>query len=261
MVTTEPTKPVQVPLNPEPPKGPEAERAAPAQLPLFESPTAADGIGSTSEPTGEPSAEAPKPSTGKKPTEPADFVDDEPAGVVPEGLSSSGTRAAAVMSPPVRARRGPLLDPGWLFLIAGVALIAFTVIIPAVNDLHDAEYYRERMRSVEQHRLDRLTRYQGYHEALRDGEPGLVRSLAATQLNQAPENAKLLQNPDPNAPPRSASIFGALEPPPLVMPNKPVREVSTLEKWATDDRSRLWLLASGALLILIGLLPPSRGRV
>lgn len=259
MVTTEPTKPVQVPLNPEPPKGPEAHVDQPQQLPLFDS-AAAGTDSSNTEPTGEPSAESPTPPMGKKPTEPADFVDDEPAGVTPEGLSS-GDGSVAVMSPQVRARRGPLLDPGWLFLIAGVALIAFTVIIPAVNDLHDAEYYRERMRAVEQHRLDRLTRYQGYHEALRDGEPGLVRSLAATQLNQAPENARLLQNPDPNTPPRSASIFGALEPPPLVMPSKPVREVSTLEKWATDDRSRLWLLASGALLILIGLLPPSRGRV
>jgi hypothetical protein len=33
-----------------------------------------------------------------------------------------------------------------------------------------------------------------------------------------------------------------------------------LQKWTTDDKKRLWLLALGGLAVLIGLLPAARGR-
>lgn len=174
--------------------------------------------------------------------------------VVTSGPGSAGTATGAAA--PVR--RGPLLDAGWLFLIAGIAIIAFTVLVPAVNDLEEARFYRERIQQVEKHRGQRIERYQEYLEAINSADDALIRSLAAVQLNQSPEGTQLLE-PTGQVTVKSASPFPALEPPPLVLADRPpTKPKSTLEKWATDDRSRLWLLAGGSLCILIGLLPTVR---
>lgn len=156
--------------------------------------------------------------------------------------------------------RAPLLDPGWLWLIAGLTIIGFTLILPAQRDLADARLYRDRVRAAEEHREQRLARYQGYLDALNREDESLILSLAAMQLNKAPKGTDLLvQGNDLSN--RSASVFGALEPPPLVLPERVVpKHQSLLDKWTSDDRSRLWLLAGGSLAILIGLLPASRRR-
>lgn len=159
-----------------------------------------------------------------------------------------------------RARHpAPILDPGWLFLLAGLALLAATVVLPAQEDTAQARFYVERAREAEQHRLERLRRYTDYLDALNRGDPGTVRSLAASQLNQAPENLTTLM-PPPEVSTRSASVFPALEPPPLERRERRV-EYSRLQRWALDDRTRLWLLAGGVLLVFIGILPPSRRGV
>lgn len=160
---------------------------------------------------------------------------------------------------PVRRSSRPLLDPGWLFLIAGVALVAVTVIIPAMNDLEEAKFYKHRLETVQKHRADRLANYSAYLGSLQRGDENLLSALAATQLNKAPEHLELL-DPASESPGKSVSIFPALEPPPLVLPTYKHEPRSTLERWATDDRSRLWLLAGGAMCILIGLLPPTTRR-
>jgi hypothetical protein len=179
----------------------------------------------------------------------------DPADLDPTDIEPPAARPTTTA--PAPTRRGPLIDAGWLFLISGVALISFTVIIPAYNDLQDARFYRERMRLAEDHRELRLSRYQEYQSALNRADDTLVRSLAAMQLNQAPADQELIKSEGDIAT-RTASPFGSLEPPPLVLPDKVVPPKSTLEKWATDDRSRLWLLAAGALLILVGMLPAAR---
>lgn len=151
---------------------------------------------------------------------------------------------------------GPILDPGWLFLLAGLALLAATVILPAQEDAQQARFYVERTQAAEQHRLERLRRYTDYLEALKRGDEATVRSLAITQLNQSPENLTILVPPSDVAE-RSASVFPALEPAALVLPERHV-EFSRLQTMALNDSSRLWLLAGGSLLVFIGLLPPSR---
>lgn len=157
-----------------------------------------------------------------------------------------------------RAGRGALLDPGWFFLLAGLALLGATVLLPAQDDLAVARWHRERVQAVLDHRQERLARHQRYLEAAERGEPTLVRSLAATQLNLAPVSEKLL-GPADDITTRSASVFPSLEPPPLKLPERDATaDRSLLERWALDDSSRLWLIAGAALCILIGLLPMSR---
>lgn len=186
---------------------------------------------------------------------------------VPSGPVSVPRRASVAPRPPraqspARARRhGPLvrLDPGWLFLIAGVGTIAATVLIPAERDLRLARWERDKAKAVEDHRLERVRRYGQFQAALQSGDESVLLSLAATQLTQSPtDRVPLTPIPDPAR--TSASVFPTLEPPPLREPPHPDmnRRISTLERWTTDDKVRPWLLAGGVLAVLIGVLPTAR---
>lgn len=154
--------------------------------------------------------------------------------------------------------RAPIayLDPGWLFLLAGLLIIAATVLLPAFEDLNEVRWQRDRAIVAYKHREARNARYLGYLEALQREEPSLVLALAATQLNQIPEGRTLiLEPPDPAT--ASASVFTDLEPPDPVMPER-VRAGSMLERLTSEERTRPWLIAAGALCLLLGLLPRSR---
>lgn len=185
-----------------------------------------------------------------------DAIIDEPA--IPTDPADPDARTLPELAQQI-VRRPPLLDPGWLWLIAGITLVCFTLVIPAQRDLEEARYFRDRVHAAEDHRQDRLARYQNYLGALDRADETLVLSLAAMQLNKAPKGTDLLV-PGYDISKRSASVFTNLEPPPLVLPERPKRELSLLEKWTSDDRSRLWLLGGGSLMILIGLLPATTRR-
>ncbi len=158
---------------------------------------------------------------------------------------------------PTAPARSPLLDPGWLFLVAGVSLLAATVLIPAQNDLNEANFYLRRAQMAEEHRLARIGNYAAYLQKVENPDEDTIVSLAATQLNKAPQGMTLLKAATEPAK-RSSDVFSDLEPEPLVLPEKPEHEMSRLERWATEDASRLWLIAAGAMCVLIGLLPPTR---
>ncbi len=144
-------------------------------------------------------------------------------------------------------------DPAWLFLLAGLALLAAVVVIGSRDELDDAQHQRDRVLAVEQHRQQRLDRYNEYLSALERNDRVLAESLAGSQLNQVPEDrAAIPGTVEPAA--GDATVFPALEPPPLELPERVVVE-STLAKLVRHDRTRLLLLAASAVLVLVGLLP------
>ncbi|MBX3318102.1 MAG: hypothetical protein KF902_14695 [Phycisphaeraceae bacterium] len=152
----------------------------------------------------------------------------------------------------------PILDPGWLFLLAGVTIIGATMLIPAADDLAEARWQRERALTQERRRQERLENYQRYLDALERGNPRLALSLAASELNMIPVD----RDPLPGMPrgmADSATIFNALEPPPIIWAERPLPD-SILYRWTTNDAKRLWLIAGGALACFCGLLPASRPR-
>ncbi|CAN5687503.1 hypothetical protein BH11PLA1_BH11PLA1_02440 [soil metagenome] len=183
----------------------------------------------------------------------------ETVGTQPPPLATAFAAAAPVAAAGVaaRIRRGPLFDAGWIFIASGLALIAATVLIPAQRDLETTRVYQDRMEVLEQRNQQRLQRYTQYAAALDSADPDLVRSLASVQLNMTPVDTQLLE-PSGDLSRRSASPFASLEPPPAVFAEPPKRVKSTLEQWATDEKARLWLLAAGAMCILVGLLPTAR---
>jgi hypothetical protein len=148
------------------------------------------------------------------------------------------------------------LDPGWLFLIGGLVLLAATLLIPAFDDLHEVRWQRDRALAVEEHRLARLERYGNYLGALEREEPALIMSLAASQLNQIPEGREAILEAPLDAS-SSASVFGALEPAQARLPERR-RVGSLLERLATGERTRPWLFAAAGVCLLVGVLPRAR---
>lgn len=153
--------------------------------------------------------------------------------------------------------RKPLLDAGWLLLIPGIVLVGFTLILPALDDLDAARFYRDRLSLVEQHRDQRIGHYSQYLQSVQSGDPQTVLSLAAVNLNKAPEGMSLMV-PAGDIAHKSASVFEALEPPAPTLPERH-KDYSTLERLSRDPSSRVWLMLAGATLIFLGILPPSRG--
>lgn len=152
----------------------------------------------------------------------------------------------------------PVIDAGWLFLLAGIALIGSTILIPAADDLAKARWERERAKVWEARRQERIENYKSYLNALERAEPQLVQSLAASELNLIPEGKEILDGMSPIQA-DSTTIFAALEPKDIKWADRPLPE-SLLYSWTTDDRKRLWLIVGGAVCCLIGLLPSGPER-
>ena len=144
-------------------------------------------------------------------------------------------------------------------MLAGLGILAATVLIPAAEDLAATRFQRERALLIEAHRMERLTRYEEYLAALDNREPSLVLSLAASQLNEIPEDrAPIPGQRGALGAMSDASVFPHLEPPVLKLPER-VASQSLLDRWTTDDGKRLWLIIGGAACVLVGLLPASGG--
>lgn len=145
-------------------------------------------------------------------------------------------------------------DAGWLFLIAGAGILSASLLVPAADDLAEAEFRRDRAMVLRDLHAERLDRHAAYLDAVKAADPAVMQSLAATQLNLLPASFEPLPGtPVPSSLP--ADQFAQLEPDPVPGPVRK-RVGSVLERWATDDGSRLWLLALGAIFVLIGLIPP-----
>lgn len=153
----------------------------------------------------------------------------------------------------------PAPDPGWLFLLAGLGLLASAVLIPSGEALVEARYARDRALVAEQHRVERLAKHRAYLDALHERQPALIAQLKAIQLNQYAEGMRPLGMVDIDPGRASASVFEMLEPPIPALAPEPAHRAnrSMLARLATGQPSRLWLIAGGALSVLLGVLPPT----
>lgn len=152
----------------------------------------------------------------------------------------------------MRALKNIRIDAGWPFLLAGISLLGATVLIPASDDLAEAEWQRDRAMAIERQHEQRLARHLTYLDALERQDEAVVRSLAATQLNRVEKGTQVLLVEQADA-----SVFPALEPNPVELPQR--REVgSILQRLTANPRTKPILLGLGSLAVLIGLLPPSR---
>ncbi|KAA0214013.1 MAG: hypothetical protein DYG94_02910 [Leptolyngbya sp. PLA3] len=153
---------------------------------------------------------------------------------------------------PARPLLAPI-DPGWLFLLAGLTLLAAAVLIPAQQDLADARWRRDAALAHEQNRLERLGRYEEYLAAIERNDRALVESLAASQLGLVPKGgAPVDSSAHPNM--LDASIFRQLEPGAVTVASPPTSD-SILSRLVSSRKTRLWVIAGAAVCVLIGTLP------
>ncbi len=152
-------------------------------------------------------------------------------------------------------------DPGWLYVLAGGVVFAAVVLIPAIDDAHQAEAVALRARVWSDHQTTRVERYSEYLDALDRRDPTLIASLAASQLHLAPAGKRALLPADTSAlADTDAIVFADIEPPAPVAPADYAPPDSILARLARGDRSRLVMLASAALCMLFGLFPPVSAR-
>lgn len=158
----------------------------------------------------------------------------------------------------MKARRSrPLFrvpDAGWLYLLAGLALLATTYLIPAQERLRETRYQRDRAISLEQHHEQRVRNYGEFLDRLASKDEALIRSLAIVQLNRTPPGTTAVMGRDPHT--MDAGVLSWLEPV-WVEPEAPASPDSKLYHLASSGSTRLWIFVVGATLVLIGLLPRS----
>ena len=156
------------------------------------------------------------------------------------------------------ARPFTIFNPGWLFILAGIGILASTILIPAQIELSDARWARDRALEAQAHREARLENYREYLSALDQKQPSLVMALAASQLNQIPADRSPIEGLT-EVSRADASVFAALEPRPMKEPPRH-RVDSVLSRLTSNGTTRLWLMAGGIVCLMLGLLPASRPR-
>lgn len=139
-------------------------------------------------------------------------------------------------------------DPGWLFLVAGIALIVCAAVIPEAEKVHSMRGQLQSIRFAEQHNFARMEACSRFLDDLKAGDAGLVRRLAASQLNLMPrgETALLIATSIDATP--SDWIEASVTPP--VYEPEPYPD-TLLARW-TLGTQRLWVIGAGAFFIFLG---------
>jgi len=139
----------------------------------------------------------------------------------------------------------------WCCFIAGLALLVSAFVLPVREDLRVMRHQRELALIAEQEHAARNARYEQMIEALERAEPDTILRLAHSNLGLIPVGSESLV---PAGGPRDPMLFELLEPESIDRPAyAPAR--SRLEGLVLDRRTRLWVVAAGAVLTLMGLLP------
>ncbi len=142
------------------------------------------------------------------------------------------------------------LDPGWLFVLAGLALCAAGLLVPAQQDLRSMRGQLDQLAHERHLRAARLEAHASFLAKIEQGEPAVVRRLAAAQLNLIPAGDR----PVLLASSRNDSVtewvnrtVAAATPPASTPPDTWLARM-------TGGGRRLWILAGGIFVIFVGLL-------
>ncbi len=152
--------------------------------------------------------------------------------------------------------------PSWLFVLAGLALCAAGILIPAQSDLQDLQNQRDQLLHEETILSQRIEGRAQFLDQFEQKNPALIKRLAASQLNLIPaKGSPVLIAPSVNDP-MDKWIDATIN-------TEPIQNRATIQSTLSQlalGRYRLWLLASGVVCAFAGLLLDpsftcSRGRL
>lgn len=149
------------------------------------------------------------------------------------------------------SRTAPLfrLDPGWLFTLAGLAVMVASALLPAERDLHELRQQLAALEFRESYNTQRLQAYDRFMKDLKDRDPALLRRLAASQLNLMPEDVEPLLM----ATSIESTVSDWIEATVPQAEYEPVPPPDTLLTRLADGPRRLWLMGGGAVVVFLGL--------
>lgn len=151
------------------------------------------------------------------------------------------------------------VDPGWLFILAGLAICAAGIILPAQGDLQALQRQLDQLRAEEVHAYARLKAHSDFMDQVDRADPALVRRLAAAQLNVVPQGDKPVMLSVSDNAPVTDWIDGTVKTD--IRPSKAVA-ISTLSRLANGPY-RLWMFGGGIMSVFVGLMlspAPLRSR-
>jgi hypothetical protein len=148
-------------------------------------------------------------------------------------------------------RTAPLfqIDPGWLFTIAGLAVMVSAALLPAELDLHDLRQQRASIAAREAWNRERLAAYDRFLSELDRRDPSLLRRLAASQLNLMPKG----EQPLLMATSIEHTVSDWIEATVPAIEFQPQPAPDTLLARLADGQRRLWLMVGGAMSVFLGL--------
>jgi hypothetical protein len=155
-------------------------------------------------------------------------------------------------TPRVKVVSRPLfrIDPGWLFVIAGLAMLSAVIVLPGRRAVHDMREQLRVLKDQEALAFERLNAYEQFVQSLRQGDEQVIRRLAASHLNLVPEGqtaVMLAESLDQTVP---EWIDETVD----VSPSHETPYDETLLVRLSEGKHRLWLLCGSVLVIFFGLL-------
>jgi hypothetical protein len=170
----------------------------------------------------------------------------------PPGAAFNAIKPYRRYCPAMRRTADPLarLDPGWLFVIAGLVMCAAAITVPAQSDLLQLRRQLAVLRDEETLLAARLRAHAAFLDDLCEAEPALVRRLAAAQLNLVPEG----ERPVLMVRSTSASVGDWIESTVRELPIERSERPASLLSRLTEGRQRLWVLGGSVFCVFVGLL-------
>jgi len=144
------------------------------------------------------------------------------------------------------------IDPGWPFVISGLALIVSAVLIPAQRELHDLEQRLIVHQKYEERAEAEIKAYEMFLKDLANDATNerLLERLVRAQLNKMPKDERpLLLMPTANE-----TVPTWIESSVTVEIPKPTPYADTLLSRIASGPRRLWVLATGAFLVFLGVM-------
>ncbi|MEM7230126.1 MAG: hypothetical protein AAF432_15065 [Planctomycetota bacterium] len=143
------------------------------------------------------------------------------------------------------------IDPGWFYVLSGLAICAACVLIPARMPLNELDHQRMGLAAERDYLVDRLDAHAHFLDHLDLEDPVLWRRLAASQLNVVPaSDTPVLVN---TSSPATITDWIDESVRPIALPSYAPPRKTTLTNAAAGPH-RLLFLASGVLCIMVGLI-------